>query len=163
MDYVSYNFMRRFARRFFRRKRSLSVCDVGSMDVNGTFRSMFSGQNYIGIDVTNGPNVDVVVEHYEYPFKNETFDAVISGSTLEHVRDIYKWIIELARILKKDGWMCIVAPAQFMHHPHPIDCWRIYPEGMKFLLGEVAGLKVDSVSKRKMSKCENICMGIAQK
>lgn len=164
MDDTSYALMRRFARSFLRRKRNLLVCDVGSLDLNGTYKPLCSKQRYVGVDIAHGPNVDVVVEPYDYPFSDGAFDVVISGSTLEHVIDIYRWIKELARILKVGGWICVVAPAQIMHHPHPVDCWRVYPEGMKFLMESIAGLRVEKVRKKGIKR-RAICVtsGIAQK
>lgn len=125
---------------------NLYVCDVGSFDVNGTFKDLFIGHRYVGLDVVEGPNVDVVSEElYKYPFADETFDVVISGSTLEHVQDMKQWIIEVGRLVKKQGFVCIIAPAIHFcgrrNHRHPVDCWRIYPDGMRYLM-EVAGIEV---------------------
>ena len=39
-----------------------SVLDVGSYDVNGTYRPLFpAGWDYLGVDIEKGPNVDLVV------------------------------------------------------------------------------------------------------
>ncbi|MBU2063807.1 MAG: hypothetical protein KKF93_05375, partial [Candidatus Omnitrophica bacterium] len=42
----------------------------------------------------------------------------------------------------KDGHVITIAPISWTYHEAPVDCWRIYPEGMKALYEE-AGLKVD--------------------
>lgn len=163
MDQYSYTLMSNFRKRHRREIGSL-VCDVGSYDIDKTYRLMFARQKYVGIDIAPGPNVDVVVEPYNFPFKDETFDTVVSASTMEHVVDIYRWGFELKRILKRGGLMCIVAPSQFQHHPHPVDCWRIYPEGMRFFLGELLGLEVfkaRKVGNERINKV--ICIGVARK
>lgn len=141
----------------------MSVCDVGSLDINGSYRFLFPDHRYTGIDITLGSNVDVVVESYNYPFRDETFDVVISGSTLEHVKDTHKWIIELKRILKKGGWICIIAPSMYMHHPYSVDCWRVYPDGMKFLLEEVAGLEMHKAVGHTSIKGETFCIGVGRR
>src|SRR4030042_1554006 len=133
MDPISYGLMLSFYRRYVR-GTNLSVCDVGSYSENGDYRALFKNHKYIGLDIIKGPNVDVVSDDsYKYPFDHNTFDVVISASTMEHVKDIYKWILELKRIVKVGGLICVVAPSHFMHHQHPVDCWRIYPDGMRFL------------------------------
>lgn len=47
---------------------------------------------------------DSVIANAEYlPFKDETFDLIVSGSTLHHIRDIIKCLNESYRTLKKGG------------------------------------------------------------
>jgi len=165
MDHLTYVLMQNFVRRYLRGNRGLSICDIGSCDVNGTFRPLFRRHNYLGLDIIEGSNVDVVSKDpYRYPFNNEAFDVVISGSTIEHVKDIFKWVVELKRITKKGGLVCIIAPSVFhMQHQHPVDCWRIYPDGMRFLLGEVAGLQVLKARKSESNRQTVMCIGVARK
>jgi SAM-dependent methyltransferase len=57
---------------------------------------------YVGLDIVEGSNVDIVSrEPYDYPVESDSFDVIVSGSTAEHVRDLHRWIIELKRIVKK--------------------------------------------------------------
>lgn len=116
--------------------KDATVLDVGSCDVNGTFREFFPENPYIGIDIVEGPNVDIIVPPYDYPFPNNHFDVIISGSTLEHVRHPWRWMKEIARILKSGGKLFVIAPYAHPYHEHPVDCWRIYPEGMRALFEE---------------------------
>ena len=125
----------------------LLIADVGSMDVNGSYRPLFSKPkwSYTGFDIAAGKNVDVVLDgHYEWKNVNTLFDVVISGSTLEHTK--YPWLImdQMSRILRPGGRMCVTAPYCWGYHAHPIDCWRIYPDGMRAIM-ERSGLTVDQV------------------
>ena len=165
MDGLCYALMASFVRRHLRRKRELSVCDVGSLDVNGSFKPLFGRHKYLGLDIIEGPNVDMVSKDlYRYPFGDETFDVIISGSTIEHVKDMFKWIMELKRIMKKDGLICIIGPSVFqMNHPHPVDCWRIYPDGMRFLLEEIAGFEVLKIRRTHSKRGTVMCMGIGRR
>lgn len=115
------------------------VLDVGSRDVNGTFKDFFKHCEYTGIDIEEGKNVDIVVEPYSYPFEDESFPYIISGSTLEHVVHPWRWIREVGRLLQKGGKLCVIVPYNHPYHEHPVDCWRIFPDGMKALFEE-AGL-----------------------
>lgn len=131
-------FTARYAMPWFRKEqRRLTVADVGAYDVNGTFRDLFAPEcfTYTGLDVQTGPNVDRVVEHYN--FGQELFDIVISGNTVEHVEDMYRWKEEFVRICKPGGLVCITAPHSFPEHKYPIDCWRIFPDGMKWLFRDL--------------------------
>lgn len=159
MHESSYNEMKKFVSGYLGRKRKLSILDIGSLDVNGTYRPLFDNPKwkYTGIDIVEGKNVDVVSQNpYSYPFDDKSFDVVISGSVMEHVEDLHKFIKEAARVLKKDGIMCHIAPWVFPEHKFPIDCWRILPGGMKFLLEEIAGIKILQIHKNNTD-----CVGIA--
>ncbi len=136
MHEQSNNLMMRFARTV---PSGVRVLDVGSRDVNGTFKDYFKHCEYTGIDIEAGDNVDIVVEPYNYPFPDESYPYIISGSCLEHVRHPWRWIREVGRILQKGGTLCVIVPYQHSYHEHPVDCWRIFPDGMRALFEE-AGL-----------------------
>jgi SAM-dependent methyltransferase len=117
-------------------RSTVHVLDVGSMDINGTFKPliMSKGWKYIGLDLEPGPNVDVVPPGpYDYGFLDDSFDLVISGSAMEHVELPWLWLPELVRVLRPGGLLCIVTHWSFYVHRHPVDCWRVLPDGMKAL------------------------------
>lgn len=123
---------------------SLNVLDVGSYNVNGTFRPLVEnrGWRYTGVDTIAGPNVDVVtVNPFLFPFDDGTFDVVISGSTMEHVTAIWEWLPELVRVLRPGGFLAIHTHWKFPEHRYPIDCWRIMPDGMRYLFDMTAKLR----------------------
>lgn len=116
-----------------------SVLDVGSYDVNGTYRPLVQslGWHYTGLDVSDGPNVDLVSPHpYRFPLADDTFDIVMTGSTMEHVQAIWLWVPELVRVLRPGGMLAIVTHWQFPEHRYPVDCWRIMPDGMRYLFDQ---------------------------
>jgi len=122
-----------------------SVADVGSFDVNGTFRPFFRHCQYEGLDVKKGPNVDRVVKPYDYGDKQ--YDVVVSGNTMEHVQDLHTWAREVTRICKPGGLICITAPHTWAEHRYPVDCWRILPDGMKWLFRELDILECKMTKK----------------
>lgn len=79
---------------------------------------------------------------YEIEAPADTFDIVVSGQVIEHVRKPWIWLRELARVCKPGGLVLTVNPVSWPYHEAPIDCWRIYPEGMRALCDE-AGLNVE--------------------
>lgn len=123
------------------------IGDVGSYDVNGTLRPIFAKPPWIyhGIDMAAGPNVDIVVEgEKKWAIADNTYDVMVTVSTLEHTRFPWLVVAEMARIAKPGAIFCICAPYMWPYHAHPIDCWRIFPDGLKAIM-ELAGLVVDEV------------------
>jgi len=70
---------------------------------------------------------------YNYPIPDSTYDIILAGQVMEHVSDIWKWLRELKRIVSINGTIILITPTSWPYHEAPIDCWRIYPEGMKSL------------------------------
>lgn len=64
--------------------RNSKVLEIGSLNINGTVRGFFEDPElYVGVDVGEGPGVDVVCEGQLYDTK-ERFDCVISCECMEH-------------------------------------------------------------------------------
>ena len=125
-------------------KNTKRVLDVGSLDVNGTFRPMIEGQGweYVGSDIRQGENVDVVSDDPDkLPFKAGEFDVVISGSTLEHVARPWLLVAEMVRVLKPGGLLAIVTHWKFAEHRYPSDYWRFLPDGMRVLFDDTGSLE----------------------
>jgi SAM-dependent methyltransferase len=159
MHESSYNEMKNFIERYLDKSRELSILDIGSLDVFGTYKPLFDNPKwkYTGLDLIAGKNVDIVSpEPYHYPLNDGAFDVVISGSCIEHVEDLHAFIKEAARVMKRNGIMCMIAPWIWEEHRYPQDCWRILPDGMRFLLEKIAGVKVLRIGKNKTD-----CIGIA--
>ena len=127
--------------------KELLILDIGSQIVSRqseSYRPLFTNSKwkYTGADITQGNNVDIVLEQqYKWQFEDNVFDVIISGQTIEHVEYPWEWFKEMARILKPGGICCIIAPAVFKTHRFPIDTYRYYPDGMK-ALAKWSGLKV---------------------
>ncbi len=85
---------------FFRNKK---VLDIGSLDINGNNRSLFENCNYIGLDVGEGRNVDVVSVGHKYDAPNEFFDVIISTEVFEHDMFYEETIKNIIRMLKPGG------------------------------------------------------------
>ena len=66
---------------------NLSVLDVGSFDVCGSIRDFFKKNNYTGVDLIKGPNVDIVLSGSELYKLKQKFDIVISCECFEHAKD----------------------------------------------------------------------------
>jgi predicted SAM-dependent methyltransferase len=117
MHLSSFEGMRKFIERHLNTPGR--IADVGSLDINGSYRSLFNDPwEYTGIDIVKGKNVDIAVkERYNWKeIKDNSFDVVISGQTLEHVDKDEDVIQEMHRILKPKGLCCIIVPSAGPHH-----------------------------------------------
>ena len=81
------------------------VLDCGSLDVNGNNRHLFQNCEYIGIDVGEGKNVDVVSKIHEY--NSDPFDVIISTEALEHDKYYRDSLKNMFNLLKSGGLLLI--------------------------------------------------------
>jgi hypothetical protein len=126
--------------------RAGTVVDIGSMDVNGTYRHLFPECRYIGIDMEPGPGVDIVAsEPYRYPLSSSTADLVVSGQAFEHMEFFWLGWLDMCRIVKRGGLIFLLAPSRGPEHRYPVDCWRFYPDGFR-ALAKWAGVELLEVS-----------------
>ena len=113
---------------------SISVLDVGSYDVNGSYRNLFANSRYryTGLDMAAGPNVDLVLPAYDWSsLRDDAFDIVISGQAFEHVEFFWVTMGQMARVLKPNGLLCLIAPTkEIAEHRYPVDCYRFFTDGM---------------------------------
>lgn len=68
-------------------------------------------------------------------------DLVICEQVLEHVRDPYLAVRNLARLVHPEGLVLVSTPFLVRLHGSPEDHWRFTPSGMRLLL-EAGGLEV---------------------
>jgi SAM-dependent methyltransferase len=101
--------------------------------------SLDIGLEYIGNQSTN-PNFILSKKEYNYPVNDDTFDIVLSDQVMGNVKLFWIWMEELKRITKPGGYIITINPVSYPKCPAPVDCWRIYPDGMK-ALNEYLGLK----------------------
>jgi SAM-dependent methyltransferase len=120
-----------------RENESLTIVDIGSQDINGSYKPLFDlpKWRYIGVDKESGSNVDIVLENpYQFRgIKSESVDVVISGQAFEHVEYFWITMLEITRILKPGALCCLIVPSSGPQHRFPLDCWRFYPDGLKAL------------------------------
>ncbi len=154
MHISSYQNMKGFVEKYLTNNslKKLQILDVGSQDVNGTYRSLFENPNwnYTGLDVIPGKNVDIIVKDiYNWKeIRSNSFDVVISGQAFEHIEYCWVTMSEIARVLKNEGLCCIIAPSSGPEHRYPQDCWRFFPDGL-VALAKYAVLKVEEVFTRQ--------------
>ncbi|MEX1301999.1 MAG: methyltransferase domain-containing protein [Desulfotignum sp.] len=137
MHQTSYNKMNDFVQQYLNKKMPLSILDLGSQNVNGSYRPLFEhpGWTYLGVDLEPGPNVDLILaDPYDWKdIGSHTMDVVISGQAFEHIKYFWVTMLEISRVLKTGGLCCIIAPSAGYEHRYPVDCWRFYADGFTAL------------------------------
>ncbi|MDX2189428.1 MAG: methyltransferase domain-containing protein [Bacteroidota bacterium] len=99
----------------------------------------FKNTSYIA---TESSNLTFEIEDpYKFTIEDNQYDIVVSGQVIEHVQEIWLWMTEIKRVLKQGGIVITINPISWPYHEAPIDCWRIYPEGMKSI-AKLCGLEV---------------------
>lgn len=138
----------RYAKELFR--PDMRVLEMGPNEIPSTYQTMV-GIGSIGwdtLDISHGrahPSLTFVTDdEYRFPVDSDAYDIVVSGQVIEHVRQIWRWMREVARVCRPGGRVVTICPVTWPYHEDPVDCWRIYPEGMNALLGE-AGLEPEVV------------------
>ncbi len=144
-------------------KLPLKILDLGSMDVNGSYKECFKNSqwSYIGLDLAIGKNVDIVLKNpYVWKeIKTASFDVLISGQAFEHIEYFWMVMFEIARVLKQNGLCCIIAPSSGPEHRYPVDCWRFYPDGFSALARmvdfEILELRTEWGVNSEYTDCSN--------
>jgi len=131
--------MQRFVDQYLndRKGQRLRVLDVGSMNVNGTYRMLFDqpGWTYTGLDLEPGPGVDHVLES-PYTWRNVragSYEVVVTGQAFEHIEFPWITVLHATRALVPGGLLCMIVPSDGEEHRYPVDCWRYYPDGVAAL------------------------------
>jgi SAM-dependent methyltransferase len=105
--------MRAFRKKYLagREGEPLLILDLGSLDVNGSYKGYFgeSCWTYRGIDLSKGPNVDIVLDdpYHWREVESGSADVVISGQAFEHIEFFWLTMLEIARVLKPQGLCCL--------------------------------------------------------
>jgi hypothetical protein len=138
MHVGSYEKMQKFVKDYLLNQKTLSVLELGSCDINGTYKPLFIKENwyYTGADLNSGPNVDIVLKNaYSWnEIPDNSYNVVISGSVLEHIEFPWLTMCEIKRVLKVNGLTCNIAPSSGFEHRYPVDCYRYYPDGFHALI-----------------------------
>ena len=88
---------------------------------------------YITFDMITGEHIDVVGDALKAPFRDSSFDTIISTQMLEHVEKPWVVVSEIRRILKSGGICILTAPFLVPYHADPRDYFRYTKEGLESL------------------------------
>ncbi|WP_107774607.1 class I SAM-dependent methyltransferase [Nocardioides sediminis] len=80
------------------------VIEIGAYAVNGTMRSYFStAADYVGVDLVEGPGVDVVGFGHEIDHEDGSYDVATSGECFEHDPHWRQTFANMVRLTRPGG------------------------------------------------------------
>lgn len=111
-------------------RQNSTVIDIGS----GPERL---GKEFINVDVFPFPEVDIVANATNLPFKDNSIDGAVSESLFEHVPDANLVAKEMLRVVRPGGYIYVSAPFVHPYHASPDDFNRWTISGLKHLFPEL--------------------------
>jgi hypothetical protein len=83
--------------------RAWSALDLGGRNINGSIRDLIPGAYWEGLDIVDGPGVDIVRDAtLDWPSYMNRYDIIVTTELLEHVEDWRGVIRTAAQILRCD-------------------------------------------------------------
>lgn len=89
---------------YFNSKR---VVEIGSLDINGSIRSLFNNCDYTGVDVGEGRGVDIVCSGHLYNAPDNSLDVAISCECFEHNPHWKETFINMHRMTRPGGLVIV--------------------------------------------------------
>lgn len=129
--------VRRLARRFLRGR----VLDAGAGRL--TYRTVLEplARRYVSADIrAERPDLDVVCDLVQAPFRAGVFDAILCSQVLEHSPTPTRVLRALRECLSEDGVLILTVPHISYLHGEPDDYFRFTKYGIRVLLDR-AGLE----------------------
>jgi len=126
MDTANFILLKEYKEKFPEHFKDCNVLEIGILNFPN-FRAFFDDSNYIGIDMTPGPGVDIVCRGQDTDFPEDHFTTMICYSVFEHDPQ-WKEILTHNMPFLKDGaliFLCFGAERNEEHGPYP---WALIPE-----------------------------------
>jgi SAM-dependent methyltransferase len=84
--------------------KGASIIEIGAFDVNGSVRRHFSGaSSYVGVDLVEGPGVDLVARGHEVEHPDGTYDVALSAECFEHDPHWVSTLTNMIRMTRPGG------------------------------------------------------------
>ena len=120
-------------------KKGLKVLEIGPQGNPSSYQKLADvvAEDWYSLDIVEGfagndnPHFIYSSDEYNYPIEDNSFDIVFSGGVMCNVKEVWTWMAELKRIVKPGGLILTLTPISWPYADAPVDCWRVYPEGMK--------------------------------
>ena len=125
--------------------RGGSMLEIGSRARSGTsYRDWFPPDiEHVGIDITNGPNVDIVCDaHHLSRHVQGPFDFAFSMAVFEHILMPWKVAIEMNKTLKEGALGLIISHAAWPLHEEPWDFFRFSRDSWRGIFNKHTGFEV---------------------
>lgn len=110
---------------------------AGSFVVEGKEDRRARYDDVLGVDMTNGPGVDIIRDLEDNVSDLGTFDHIECLSVLEHSRRPWLLAANLEHLLRPGGTIFVAIPWVWRQHAYPSDYFRVLPDGIPMLFPRV--------------------------
>jgi len=152
------------SKKFFKEKLKIIASQKEILDIGGgarlskeleKYNEWFKNSHYFVLD--NNPEVkpDILADAQEVPLPDDSIDAVICKSVLEHMANPFKVMEEIYRILKPNGYCLIYIPFIYPYHGNKIykDYFRFTKDGVDLLINKFSQKEIITMR----GSLESIC------
>ncbi len=109
------------------------------------YKKYFANSQYKTLDSDPKTKPDILADAQKLPLKNNSVDAVICKSLLEHVPQPQKVVEEIYRILKPKGKCFVYVPFLYCYHGSESkykDYYRFTQDGLKYLFRKFSKIEI---------------------
>jgi SAM-dependent methyltransferase len=103
-------FVKRIAKEFPEHFNNIKMLEVGSLNINGTMRDYFVDCTYVGVDVDEGPGVDLTCGGHLVDHADNTYDTTGSCNCFEHNPYWVESFQNMYRMTRHNGLVFIAVP-----------------------------------------------------
>jgi SAM-dependent methyltransferase len=103
-------FVKSLQEQFPQNFNQIKMLEIGSLNLNGSIREYFTDCTYVGVDVGEGNDVDLVCGGHEVDHPDETYDTIGSCNCFEHNPHWIETFANMYRMTKKTGLVFISVP-----------------------------------------------------
>jgi len=124
----------------------MRILEIGSRNVTGAnLRHRFSSAEYVGFDIMEGENVDIVGDAHQlsqYFQDDDQFDLIFSSAVFEHLH--MPWIVveEIRKLLSINGCVFVETHFSFSSHERPWNFFQFSDMGLMALFNRGIGFKL---------------------
>jgi SAM-dependent methyltransferase len=123
-------------------------------------RDFFPGKTFVGCDLRPGPGVDELQDLHALSLPDGSVGTALLFDTIEHVREPWRALKELERVLAPGGVVLMTSVWYFPVHAFPDDYFRFTASGFRSLLQPFQSIVVASCG---LERLPHTVVGIAFK
>jgi hypothetical protein len=123
---------------------------VAGQEDRGDVRACFPGRAFVGCDLSPGPGVDEIQDLHHLTLTEGAIGTALLLDTIEHVREPFRAMTEVARCLRPGGLMVMTSVMYFPIHLHPDDYWRFTASGFASLVRPFDHAQVEMIGLRTL-------------
>ncbi|MCX7016043.1 MAG: class I SAM-dependent methyltransferase [Candidatus Sumerlaeota bacterium] len=131
--------VRRNVNRFLKRCMEQLPLEGPALDIgpqpNSLSTRLFSSRfEYATLDIDTASGADIVADICHMPqVLGDSFGVIVCTEVLEHTRNPFAAVEELARVLRPGGHLLCTTPFNLRIHGPAPDCWRFTEDGLRVL------------------------------